>query len=294
MTTVTVRPRDLPGIRKLALETLEGVRGVANDALWHRTFEWDWLTLPEARLLWVSPELTDLLDATARTIPLDVDFGTVTPPWETGFAVFPSRLWSIDAQGLEPEGGFYVDAILWGPVRINGVNEGVSIGSWLHASTPEGTLWTPVGRSDWVEGEQIGTLIPEHAEKIDTPKFMPSAIEDRRRLIALWALMADERITERSTRVERNKSRRRRNTGPIPDVTVIHLRRGVASGAELGDDAEAVAGARRYSHRWMVRAHWRHQAYGPGRKGRKLVLILPHMKGPDGAPLKERVWSLDR
>ena len=42
-----------------------------------------------------------------------------------------------------------------------------------------------------------------------------------------------------------------------------------------------------YSHRWVVRGHWRWQACGKGRKDRRLTWISPHVKGPEDAPLIE-------
>ena len=47
-------------------------------------------------------------------------------------------------------------------------------------------------------------------------------------------------------------------------------------------------------HRWVVRGHWRNQPWGPGRELRRPVYILPHIKGPDGAPLigGERVTTV--
>ena len=49
-----------------------------------------------------------------------------------------------------------------------------------------------------------------------------------------------------------------------------------------------------YTRRWIVRGHWTHQAYGPGRESRRLQYIEPYIKGPEGAPLvateKVMVW----
>ena len=40
-----------------------------------------------------------------------------------------------------------------------------------------------------------------------------------------------------------------------------------------------------YRHRWVVRGHWRQQAFGPDRSQRKPLFIAPYIKGPAGAPL---------
>lgn len=75
-------------------------------------------------------------------------------------------------------------------------------------------------------------------------------------------------------------------------VTMIDLRRIVERAADDGTDPSASKG-RTYSRRWWVKAHWRQQAVGPGRSHRKPVLILPHIKGPEGTPLtndRVHVW----
>lgn len=52
---------------------------------------------------------------------------------------------------------------------------------------------------------------------------------------------------------------------------------------------------REYHVRWWVKGHWRQQAVGVGRKLRRPVYIAPHIKGPEGAPLKtERVHKWTR
>lgn len=40
-----------------------------------------------------------------------------------------------------------------------------------------------------------------------------------------------------------------------------------------------------YTHRWIVRGHWRQQAVGPKRGERRTTWIPSYSKGPDGAPL---------
>lgn len=46
------------------------------------------------------------------------------------------------------------------------------------------------------------------------------------------------------------------------------------------------------THRWVVRGHWRNQAYGPGGSLRRQKWIPDHIRGPEGAPLlqRERVY----
>jgi hypothetical protein len=50
-----------------------------------------------------------------------------------------------------------------------------------------------------------------------------------------------------------------------------------------------------WTHRWIVKGHWRQQAYGPKRQFRRPVYISSHIKGPDDLPLIEqdvvKVWK---
>lgn len=49
---------------------------------------------------------------------------------------------------------------------------------------------------------------------------------------------------------------------------------------------------RTYTHRWIVRGHWKQQPHGPGRALRRPTWISSYIAGPSGAPLleKETVW----
>lgn len=72
-------------------------------------------------------------------------------------------------------------------------------------------------------------------------------------------------------------------------VTLIDLRP-LAERATSNTDASG----RVYTHRWIVRGHWRQQPYGPGRTLRRPTWLASYIKGPAGAPLlikdTVRVW----
>lgn len=67
-------------------------------------------------------------------------------------------------------------------------------------------------------------------------------------------------------------------------ITVVDLRRTVHK--QIKDVAEA--DRRHLDHRFIVRAHWRKQACGVGRKEHRLTFIAPYVKGPEGAPFMQR------
>lgn len=68
-------------------------------------------------------------------------------------------------------------------------------------------------------------------------------------------------------------------------VTVVSLRRHVAAQVEEVQHAES---GRSLTHRFVVRGHWRNQAYGANRALRRRMYILPYVKGPQDAPFIDR------
>jgi hypothetical protein len=52
-------------------------------------------------------------------------------------------------------------------------------------------------------------------------------------------------------------------------------------------------GESRYNVQWLVRGHHRMQPYGKGNLKRRLQWIPPHVKGPNGAPMKGTVYELE-
>lgn len=104
-------------------------------------------------------------------------------------------------------------------------------------------------------------------------------------MFATWFLMKQPGVAE-ETSVAPDKalarSYKRANKKP-PEVKLIDLRRHVRRQGETAEEAEA---RRSLSVRFMVKGHWRNQAYGPKRGLRRMMYISPFVKGPDGAPLK--------
>lgn len=76
----------------------------------------------------------------------------------------------------------------------------------------------------------------------------------------------------------RSERRRTRNLSQ-PLVRVVNLRR------STGGITGTPGGDRTYGCQWIVRAHWRRQ-WMPSLSAHKTIPIAPHIKGPEGAPLK--------
>jgi hypothetical protein len=82
-----------------------------------------------------------------------------------------------------------------------------------------------------------------------------------------------------SQNIERHKRKRLfREYGVIPDTKVVRLRRSDSR------DSQSAGGNTEWSCRWVVNGHWRNQPYKDNQ--RKLIYILPYVKGPDDKPLK--------
>lgn len=65
------------------------------------------------------------------------------------------------------------------------------------------------------------------------------------------------------------------------DITVVDLRTLV----EAHGDHEPGHRDVYHDHRWLVRGHWRQQRCGPGGSQRRPTWVVPHLKGPAGAPV---------
>lgn len=122
-----------------------------------------------------------------------------------------------------------------------------------------------------------------------------------RMLLAAFTLMRQPGLAQQHTeRAPRHERRRGTREGiPDKDVQVVHLRR-LHQPRDTDDqtpaDQEEAAAGREWHHQWIVRGHWRNQAYGVGRALRRPKWIAPYTKGPDDKPLKggEKVNVWDR
>jgi hypothetical protein len=113
----------------------------------------------------------------------------------------------------------------------------------------------------------------------------------RRLLQAMWSIIAEPYVATEDQRVDRHAIRGAQRAGLISDgqVRIVTLRRssyrrpaGVSSNVE-------------WTHRWIVRPHWRNQWY-PSRGVHRQRYIAPYVKGPDDKPLlaNESVFALRR
>lgn len=143
-----------------------------------------------------------------------------------------------------------------------------------------GLLAVPIGVSlkDVINGVGLDVSTGEIG-----PKHSVRSIGLLRFILAASAWLKQRIVSVESGHIERHRRKQlARENGEIPisDVKVVQLRRSESAEHEASENGEHVE----WSCRWVVSGHWRNQPYGNGL--RKLIYILPYVKGPDNKPLK--------
>lgn len=115
--------------------------------------------------------------------------------------------------------------------------------------------------------------------------------------LAFWRvvqkLMGERIVTSERRKPARAARREAQRFGFDPGAPrVIELRR--HSSHDADPEGERVSNVE-WTHRWIVRGHWRQQWY-PAQQRHKQIWIGAYEKGPDDLPLviRERVWNWDR
>lgn len=149
--------------------------------------------------------------------------------------------------------------------------------------------WCWSGTYSIIDDQRIGPAYQPEGKTGSFQYTMDDQVNVGRFMHALY-LMLNQTITQVvDAPIERHAAKRARRM-KIPDrVSVIQLRRSEHRPTE----GESVV---EWSHRWIVRGHWRMQPYGEGRKEVRRIWIPPHIKGPDNKPLviTEKVYDLMR
>jgi len=101
----------------------------------------------------------------------------------------------------------------------------------------------------------------------------PHVVAARKFMLSLWSFMRDEIVQAPRQHLPRNLSRRASRTPIVADLRILKLRKVRRPGSECGGETE-----RQYSHRWLVRGHWRKLSSG------RLTWVTAHIKGPPDAP----------
>lgn len=235
--------------------------------------------LRSAQLFWVSRNMTEAVVSAAATLPEWTP--AVAAPAPAGLLCWarPAGVCNFaQAGGVSTEVAW--DA-LWWFTRADGVMQ-LTPASRL-TKAPE--LLAPYNVTSPLWSAQTVVLDPR-APRTEEFSGSPEAHQFVSILGAAWLLMGQPSFTD--TRTVSAQTAERRTAGqerPTQMVTLIDINRPPASKHNGG---QGNAGDGTYDHRWWVRGYWRSQPYGPKNSQRRPQWIDPHIKGPDGTPLKTR------
>lgn len=255
-----------------------------------------------AELYWVSAEMSDLIVATAGSLP-DVH---ASLPCPSGLVVFAKPLPGIDSQDGAT---IHTAAFMWAPVMIGPIAcIGIETFGWRDAMTPRNVdaevvaaqiaefrqtmplRLVPTGGSEWPNHSTLEEFSLNNRMGSLSDTARASILEDRRYIGTFWAL-TEQRLTDKGEEHgDRAVRRRAQRAGlPLKPVRVVTLRQMTREHQPLGTHVD-------WSHRWIVNGHWRQQPYGPGRQLRRAVYVAPFVKGPADKPLviRDTVRALKR
>lgn len=222
--------------------------------------------LETCSLLWIAPDMVDLLIHAAATLPAH-DFEPSRLPWRRAFVVLgkpvvvgdvpmSSIMWSDRLTDLPGQAAD--NYLVTGLVRHA---EGRVLAPVVVTTLRPGTAWADVSTFDGLEDDMdlYGRLIS-----------------------TLWLLVQQKVAVQRVAGADRAANRRwsRDHDRPPPEVTVVELRRPIETRPHEDSSVVPVE----WSHRWIVDGHWRNQ-YHPSTGERVPTWIAPHIKGPEDKPL---------
>lgn len=249
-----------------------------------------------AELYWVTPEMTALAVDAAYDMPdwsvealLPADVGVLffdggLPPLP--FVDLEDEYVPLNALGQRVYPQVTVDWVRW---RRTGTDLSIDFGCLRHRAVFRDYQFSaPFIQMGGVEGTTLATVLPRvKGGPIDPAKVWK--VDVVLLVGAVWALMGQETAATTHRKMhEPGKLERRRGVPPTM-VTTVSLRR-----LRSVDESPVDGSGRKYTHRWIVRGHWRQQAVGAGRELRRPTWIPSYIKGPEGAPLiateKVNVW----
>lgn len=287
--TLPLEPRWLPLIvRRIAEEDVRIVRRVAAA----KGVEPDPVMLgfageiTEADLYWVDADMTKLVADTAED--REGFEGTLArPPSRRGFVVFGEPLpVEIRMSRLLGGGAYRIRAVLWS--WEDTPDGGGKAGYQLFSDDPK------LAMTDADKGVPLHRIAPGGGFRGPTEAL-------QRIMQALWALADQPTVSRerdaawdgtRDGKPPSTLSRAMRSARNLSSVRFVYLRGHPAGETGGGDGAKRV-----YDCRWIVRGHYRNQAYGRNWEDHRRIWIPPYVAGPEDKPLRVRpvvhVWHAD-
>ena len=245
--------------------------------------------LDTTTVYWVTDPMAHVAMEAAHSIPdINPDQDMPSPTGLMGFEKplppLPSPV--VKKRGAEEE-DLPVSALFW---YTEGEFLAVCVFTWTghlpeYAKPEVGKLVVPLL-------ESFTLRVPRHqTQRIDDLQYSTAEKSLLAFLSTTWIQMMTPKLVE----TKRIDTRTGGLVGPgaedhVPSVTTITLRP-LRHTEVVERDPES---GRTYKHTWVVRGHWRDQAYGVGHSLRRPTWIPAYIKGPEGAPLraseKVMVW----
>lgn len=240
-----------------------------NDRGWRATKEAGALLAGLRRLYWISEDMAVLVEHAAKSMPDEPLFATDLPSEFGGaFLQRPRPVLLIPESGKDR---FTADLLGWLWARVRYVDaEGVLLGAIYDMTDGGHYLVPPV--MDFIRfGERPLDLHSSLRNDDDVHR----RVEPR----AAWRLFQQTIARVRPAELDRATRRRAQKDGqPLPEISVVTLRRTADAGTGLGSSVE-------WSRRWTVSGHWRNQPFGPARGLVRQVWIEEYVKGPPDKPI---------
>lgn len=135
----------------------------------------------------------------------------------------------------------------------------------------------------WLAGMPADTAGMSLAELADQAAAGTRHEQAERALVVTWLLMGQTLTRHEEVQASRSAMRHiaRIDPGLMGVTRYVQLRHRSVHAEERGN---ADGAGRQYTHRWVVRGHWRNQYY-PSRRGHRPIWITAQLRGPDGAPI---------
>ena len=272
--------------------------------------------LNRAQTFYITSEINQLIAEAGASMP-PAPLRVQDIPVQTGFLVLPEPL-PYFQQGHELTGPVEVSAVAWQVTDVigrGGTDFIPGVALLLYSDTNAiyeavGEPWNREGMGapppfmlidylGWGSGTDWAIDPNYDNDNLDYDYIAhataPHVGELRKYLLALWTFMSQKIVPSTRVRPRRPQMRRWDRSGiEVPEdgmVTLVHLRPYLHNEQREEDpDAEAPY----WSHRWIVRGHWRNIADGEG--GRRLVWVRSYIKGPEDRPLviKDRLGVIHR
>lgn len=247
----------------------------------------------QADTYWCSESIVGCVANAAETMPRQ-PLLTTDLPSAAGFLWLERPLYTVDVRGMPAA----IRCLLWTPA-VNGESgrSGVFL-SWLSdCLDPCDDEGQQIYREVHDQGSRMPRYVPYHGDLLtfDRPVHQSGAKPGSPDLLTNWIVAFWSWCKQDIPRIERREPdrpmRRRieRMGRPASPVLIVTLRREASQRAEPSDSLIE------WTHRWIVRGHWRNQWY-PTQEAHRAIWIDPYVKGPEDAPLvvRERVAAVSR